>query len=468
MADAINAVVREVVDLLFSAAKREIDYVRNRAKNVETLKSETQKLKNTRKMIPVLIKAAKEKGEALVNDVEVKNWMNKADEEISKVELFLEEEANAKKTCFNLQPCVNLCTLSHYSKMAKNKTASLLGLRNAGESHEKCLSIPIPTPRWVDLYHPKNLDGIDSHKLALRDTIQAIKDESNQIVGIYGSGGVGKTTLAKEVAAEVNNLFVDIVFITVSQTVNVKEIKENVEVAAKRIINGEKILIILDDIWEPPVLSDLGIPCGKDHMNCKILLTSRKINVYEAMNVDKKIPVNILIPTEAWILFKRVVGDEKIANQDRLEKIANDVSKECGGLPLLIEAVGNALKSKPIDRWEAALKQLQKNAPVDIDPEIRQAFTKLKLSYDLLGSEVAKWCFLMCSLFKEDGIIDMLRLAEYGVALQKFNDPDSINDAEESAQTAVDILTSSSLLLSEGDKVKMHDVVLKAKRRISF
>ncbi|KAL7587774.1 hypothetical protein Lser_V15G40140 [Lactuca serriola] len=456
--EVANTVAGKIVDLLFSGAKREIDYIRNYTKNVGKLESEARKLKGMRGRIQQRIDAAEGNGEILLAGVQ--EWMDKAEIELSKVEEFLEEVANAKKTCFNLQPCVNLGTLYHYSKMAINNTSFLLDQQKDGETHENCVSIPTGTPRFVDLYQPKNLDDIDTHKLALRKIIEAITDEGIQMVGIYGSGGVGKTTLAKEVAAEVKKLFADIVFITVSQTVDVKEIQKNVEKAAKRIIiNKEKVLIILDDIWKKLVLSDVGIPCGNNHMNCKILLTSRSRNVCEGMNVDRNICVNILTKKEAWVLFKRIVGDEKLANDSSLEKIAKEVTEECGGLPLIIQAVGNALKNKKIDIWEAALDRLRKHAPLEIDQEIRKAFTHLKLSYDLLDSKEAKSCFLLCSLFKEDGVISLLSLAEYGVGIGIFKDLDSINDAEKRVRMAVDTLTSSSLLLSERGKVKMHDVV---------
>ncbi|KAL7588282.1 hypothetical protein Lser_V15G40133 [Lactuca serriola] len=457
--EVANTVAGKIVDLLFSGAKREIDYIRNYTKNVGKLESEARKLKVMRGRIQQRIDAAEGNGEILLAGVQ--EWMDKAEIELSKVEEFLEEVANAKKTCFNLRPCVDLGTLYHYSKMAINNTSFLLDQQKDGETLENCVSIPAPTPRLVDLYQPKNLDDIDTHKLALREIIEAIKDESIQMVGIYGSGGVGKTTLAKEVAAEVKNLFAEIVFITVSQTVDVKEIQKNVEKAAKRIIiNKEKVLIILDDIWKKLVLSDVGIPCGNEHMNCKILLTSRRRNVCEHMNTDRNICVNTLTKEEAWVLFKRIVGDEKLANNFSLEKIAKEVTEECGGLPLIIQAVGNALKNKKIDIWEAALDRLRKHAPLELDPEISSAFTHLKLSYDLLDSKEAKSCFLLCSLFKEDGIISLLSLAEYGVGIGIFKDLDSINDAEKRVRMAVDTLTSSSLLLSEpGDKVKMHDVV---------
>ncbi|CAI9264672.1 unnamed protein product [Lactuca saligna] len=148
------------------------------------------------------------------------------------------------------------------------------------------------------------------------------------------------------------------------------------------------------------------------------------------MNVNRNIYVDILTEKEAWVLFTRIVG-EKLVNDVRLEKMAR----------------------------EAALNQLQKHAPLDIDPEISNAFIQLKLSYDLLERKEAKSCFLLCSLFREDELIHMLRLVEYGVGLQIFENMDSIYDAKTKVQMALNTLISSGLLLSERGHVKMHDIV---------
>nr|GFD52588.1 NB-ARC domains-containing protein [Tanacetum cinerariifolium] len=106
------------------------------------------------------------------------------------------------------------------------------------------------------------------------------------------------------------------------------------------------ILVILDDLWGELKLDEVGIPCGAEYKNCKILLTSRSKHVCETMNATL-ISVDILPPNEAWILFKRVVGDT-VETDENLKKIAEKVVEGCGGLPLIIQAVGAALKDESI------------------------------------------------------------------------------------------------------------------------
>nr|GFA37480.1 hypothetical protein [Tanacetum cinerariifolium] len=336
MGEVISVVVGKIVHL-FSAVTHEINYVRNCTKNVDKLRNEVQNLKDMKGRIQQRIDVAKDKGERLLEGV--RNWLDKANDAILKAEEFLEEEANANKKRFNLQFSVDLGAVRRYN-----------------------------------LYQRKNLEHMNSQKFTLGKIIQAIEDENIQTVGINGLG-------------------------VVSQTIDCKMIQDKVDVAAKRVINGEEVLIILDDIWEDLVLPDFGIPCGNDYMNCKILLTSRSKNVCEAMNVDSSICVSSLTQDEAWILFKRVVGD-RVETDVELRLIATEVTDECGGLPLIIQAIGNALRNKSVNLWETALDRLKKHAPLDIAPEIRKAFIHLKLSYDLLESEEAKSCFLVCSCWK--------------------------------------------------------------------
>ncbi|XP_071738113.1 probable disease resistance protein At4g27220 [Rutidosis leptorrhynchoides] len=453
----VTSVAEKAVDTLFVVVKKKIGYMWNCKQNVENYKSEVQKLKDMKGRIQQKIDSAKSKGDDLVHGVE--GWVNDVNAEISKAEDFITEEANAKKTCFGIGLCGNWSTLHHYGKKA-TETASLMKLQELGKPYESCVSVDTRPPGLLDVYQHKNLEGIVTQKSALKEILSAIKDESKQIIGIYGVGGVGKTTLANEVAARVKNLFADVVFTTISQSVNVHKIQKDTEDARKRVMQGENILIILDDLWKEVNLDELGIPWGIRHKNCKILMTSRREDVCDRMKAQTKICVNSLTPEEAWIFFKRVVGD-KVEN-DNMKPVAEEIVKECGGLPLMINAIGNTLKNRNINSWKAALTQLQKNVHADIDPSIRKEFTRLKLSYDYLESEEAQWCFLQCSMFPEDSDIWLEDLVNYRVGLEKFKEFECMEEARSKVQNAVNILKSSSLLLdSDQGKhyAKMHDVV---------
>ncbi|KAJ0638943.1 putative P-loop containing nucleoside triphosphate hydrolase, leucine-rich repeat domain superfamily [Helianthus annuus] len=445
MAEALNSpVIGKVVDLLFGVAKKEISYVCNCAENVEKYNKEADKLSRMKERVQQQIDSAKSKGENLLAGVE--EWMEEAHAEISMATQFINQEDQEK--------CFHLCTFRRCSKTAIKKTFSLQQHQEDGNRFETCVSLPAQAPGFTDLYQSKNLDDIGTHKSILEEIIRAIEDDTTQIVGINGLGGVGKTTLACEVAKAIKNQFADIVFVTVSRTVDVKMIQEKVGVAARRIMNGEKVLIILDDVWEELKLEELGIPCGSEYMNCKILLTSRSRDVCAAMNAQKNISVNPLQEEEAWTLFERVVGKSEWDNT--LKEVALKIVKECGGLPLFIQVVGKAWKDKEIRIWEAALRRLQ--APIDGDVTYKkEGILQLKLSYDHLEDEVAKSCFLLCSMFPEDGNIGLKTLTHYGLALGIFNNPDSIHDIKDIVQLAVESLKSSFLLLPADIKIHQWD-----------
>ncbi|KAI3723801.1 hypothetical protein L2E82_35559 [Cichorium intybus] len=155
--ETASILLGKVVDLVFLAAKREIDYVRNCTENVEKLKREAQNLTNMKDIVQQRINEGKGKGHLLVAGVQ--NWIEKADAEISTTGKFLEEEANAKKTCCKLR------TLHRYGKMATRKTHLLLQIHEDGKIYDNCVSIPAPTPSIVDLYERKNLDDIYAHNI---------------------------------------------------------------------------------------------------------------------------------------------------------------------------------------------------------------------------------------------------------------------------------------------------------------
>ncbi|KAH9618398.1 hypothetical protein KSS87_022361, partial [Heliosperma pusillum] len=142
------------------------------------------------------------------------------------------------------------------------------------------------------------LGGLESREALLRKILIALKDDQVNIVGVYGMGGCGKTTLAKEVAHQrTSDLFDKRVVVEVSETPNIKGIQnqigagiglilEDVNTTAQRAqklynrLKSEKILIILDNVWKKLKLDEIGIPRERTKdFCCTLLITTREEQV---------------------------------------------------------------------------------------------------------------------------------------------------------------------------------------------
>ena len=200
----------------------------------------------------------------------------------------------------------------------------------------------------------------------LNQIMKALRDGDDNMIGVWGMGGVGKTTLVEQVAKHAKDykLFNEVVMASIFQNPNLRKIQgqladmlglkfeeesEWVRTARlnERIKKEKKILIILDDIWAQLDLEEVGIPFGDDHKGCKIGLTSRNKHVLSnEMGTQKDIPVLHLSAKEALVLFKKIVGDSN--DKQDLQHIVINMAKECAGLPIALVTVAKALKNKSV------------------------------------------------------------------------------------------------------------------------
>ncbi|KAJ0251463.1 Disease resistance protein [Hirschfeldia incana] len=308
-----------------------------------------------------------------------------------------------------------------------------------------------------------------------------LRSSEVQKIGIWGMGGVGKTTLVrtlnnklqKEAATQPFGL---VIFATASKDFDPRTVQkqiaerleidtrleETVERLARRIyVRLEKetnFLLILDDVWKDIDLDLLGIPRTEEKKGSKIILTSRFLEVCRSMRTDLDVRVDCLCEEEAWELFCQNVGE--VARSDFIEPIAKAISLECGGLPLAIITVGTALRGKTnVKLWKHALNQLSRSVPWirSIEEKIYQP---LKLSYDLLEGH-AKSCFLLCALFPEDYSIEVAELVMYWIAEGFLEEQGSHEESMNEGITMVESLKDYCLLEdgSRRETVKMHDVV---------
>ncbi|TXG71329.1 hypothetical protein EZV62_006264 [Acer yangbiense] len=325
--------------------------------------------------------------------------------------------------------------------------------------------------------------------------MKALADEDVNLIGVYGMGGVGKTTLVKRVAAQVlqDKLFDRVVMAEVTQTLDIENIQEQIanepglkfqekssSVRAAQLRNKLKketnVLVILDNIWEKLNLDAVGIPSLDDERasvtqevdergrnaykrQCKLLLTCRDLDVLNNdMNTQKNFLVEVLSDIEATDLFWKIAGHSR--EKPDFNRVAVEIVSKCAGLPIAITTVANALKNKEVSDWKDALRWLRRSNPKPIKGMEKSVYSTIELSYNILGSEEQSF-FLLCCICNPGFDFLTSDLFKYSMGWGLFKDFDTMEEARNRMQTLIGNLKASCLLLDGNakDRVKMHDII---------
>ena len=471
MADIVISIAAKVSEYVVNLVIHQGQYLFRVGRIIKNFKNKKRELISTLDDVQKRVEATNKTEK--VNDA-VLEWLNEVKrliEEVEKQETEMETESSCFKGPCSIRKRYNLC-----KKMQKK-------IDEKGQF--ETISFPAPISD-IEYFPPGNIVYFKSTTKASNQLLEALQDDSSYMIGLYGMGGSGKTTLVKAVGnkAKALNLFDRVVLATVSQSPNVEKVQDEIaDLMGLKLSQNSKagrargisfglqsngrVLVILDDVWAKLKLEDIGIPSNGE---CKVLLTTRLRQVCTLMNCQREIPLHLLSEKEAWILFQKHsgIGDNSPSN---LLNVAVDVAIECKGLPIAIEAVGSSLKRKLIEEWKAALDSLRHSKPVDVEEGVRDAFSCIELSYNHLKSKRAEFMFLMCSMFPEDHEIFVEDLIRYGVGLGVCGEVESIDSARNQLRASINKLVDSCLLMHSDknkdhfsdvhrtDHVKMHDMV---------
>ncbi|XP_058106039.1 probable disease resistance protein At4g27220 [Magnolia sinica] len=460
----------EIILFFWAPICRHIGYFKDLNNNVETLNRKTKKLKRKHDEIQAEVEDAIPVGKrqkTLVENwlTEVRNTENQVDS--IRLELALRRICTDHSSRYTLGKRV-VEKLEDIKKLNKKLKAKGVFDKVAESSrHPRVLEKQTSLPRGQQSTFEQTLEEI----------WQCLNEEENGIIGICGMGGIGKTTLMKEINNRCTNTrdFDVVIWITVSKDLNLGLIQEEIgnRLGMKFDRNEDKVdklfarlknlryLLILDDLWESFSLIQVGIPKPDKQNRCKIAITSRSVAVCNAMGADKSIKVRALTTEEAWNLFCETCGDAVLLSETR--PVAEEVAKECSGLPLAIKTVGGAMRGKDKKEvWRNALRALEGASP-EVSGMERQVFLPLKLSYDSLENDEIKSCFLYCSLFPEDYLIPIDVLVRYWAMEEGFIE--NVNNLEEASNKGHDILErmKDACLLEKvscgNEFVRMHDLL---------
>ncbi|PQQ02806.1 hypothetical protein Pyn_09310 [Prunus yedoensis var. nudiflora] len=452
------SIASKIVEEPVALIGRQLSYLIYYDSNIESLKDALKKLDDKKNDVQRSVDAAKRNG-ATIKD-QVQSWLEDVSKVFREVQE-LETKVNMQRRClYGL--CPNLKSRYSLSRKAKKIAQAVFDLK-LEEGLSTNVANPAPLQQLGSIISSKGFKGFESRKAIMNDVLSALRNEKTRIIGICGMGGVGKTTMVREIIKRLegmSELFDDVVMSTVSATISIRTIQAEI---------AEPLGMKLDEAPESirarklheRIKKDIGIPFG-DHEGCKILLTSRNEEVCKVMGCkDDIFRVQALNKEEAWELFRATVGESLDNNLD-LSHVAKLIVDECKGLPIAIITVGKALlPSSGKHEWNTALQELKNSLPENIPGMEPKVYSCIKLSYDKLDSDEVKSCFLLCCLFPEDYDIPIEYLVRYGSGRATFRNTNIVEDVRNKVHSFVGQLKRRFLLLDsekEG-RIKMHDVV---------
>ncbi|XWS30669.1 hypothetical protein CRYUN_Cryun23aG0006400 [Craigia yunnanensis] len=478
--ETIGSIGSKAAEYTFNLIKRQNGYVFNHDSNVFNLKNQVEQLREAKTRVQNDVKAAERNREEIEDDV--KKWLEDVDKINEDVDDVAEIEDEVQKRFF-FGLCPDIKSVYQLSKRVENvaKTvAQLLEKKGQFGRISNC-----PSQHELGNKPVKDYESFESRNGALNGIVEALKDANLSIIGLYGIGGVGKTTLVKQVARQAGEekLFNQVVMTTVAQSFDIKKIQDQIANAfglrfdeqsdfgracrlRDRLKKEKNILVILDDVWERLDLEAVGIPSRGDHQGCKILMTSREVNVLSLMDSQKAFAVDTLKEEEAWHLFKKMAGD--VVESPTIRPIATQVAERCAGLPITIATIARALKNKNLVEWRNAVQELKRASERSFKGIPREVYSNIELSYKFLEVEKLQQIFLLCSIMGHNAAIE--DLLKYGFSLDLFHAVDTIEEARNKVLAMIGNLKSSCLLLDSYTPscFDMHDVVRDVAMSIAF
>ncbi|RDX89010.1 putative disease resistance protein, partial [Mucuna pruriens] len=274
----------KVFDFLLDLGIKHVAYIVYYRQNVDELNGSVKDLGLEKEKIEHQVVEAEKNLHNI--EGEVTEWLRKVGEVETKVDEFGNDEGHRKTRLSNgLFPY-----LWHRHRLGRQAK------KMVDEDVKKLID---ELPKYDEVAYAENVTSIDtalsnagyvefgSRKSIMEDIMAQLEDSTVRMIGLHGPGGVGKSTLLKEIAkkAQVNKLFNLVVIVDITANPNPQKIQEEIAYVLQLRLEGEgeivradrlrrrlkkekdNILVILDDLWDRLDLNKLGIPLDDDNDN---------------------------------------------------------------------------------------------------------------------------------------------------------------------------------------------------------
>ncbi|KAL6293563.1 hypothetical protein ACE6H2_001705 [Prunus campanulata] len=278
-----------------------------------------------------------------------------------------------------------------------------------------------------------------------------------RMVGVWGTGGIGKTTIANAVYNSIAHKFEGCSFLAnvrerstshegsvglqenlLSDILRVKSLKvTNVDKGVTMIkewLSRRKVLLVLDDVDNMEQLHKLVGACDWFGVGSRIIITTRDKQLLTAHDVNLIHEVKILDGDKALELFCWHAFKTSEPPLGDYMKLAERAIRYAQGLPLALKVLGSCLCGGSIDKWEAASDGFKSKKIQDV----------LKISYDTLD-DIVKEVFLdIACFFKGESRKHVIEI---------------LTACDPNARYSIEVLVEKALISVKGDYIWMHDLL---------
>ena len=220
LASVGGSVISKIAELIVEPVRRQFRYMFCFNNFVEEFKERKENLALALDGLQKDVEAAKRNAEEIKKGVE--KWLVDAKNEIE-VAKPLENEIGKNGKCFTWCPnCMRQFKLSKTLAKKSETFRKLLETKFTKVAHKA-------PPQPIEFLPSKEFTPSESSKEAFEQIMKALKDDNVNMIGLYGMGGVGKTTLVKEVGRKAKELqppLDELLMATVSQNPNVIDIQD--------------------------------------------------------------------------------------------------------------------------------------------------------------------------------------------------------------------------------------------------